>query len=305
MTSQPWSSLIAFATPPARRLITLGVTLAMGAAVLSAPAAVAAAPPEGTYWHTRTITTSPHPWRFGSKSDPYALVQREIVERWNAPDGKSWTGFRELGTLPRTTADKKAWRRDGSPSQGSESIDGKTAKLSAEPGKGRVGPEPKARNQFQFAGQWLTYDEVQRLPADPNRLKDWLTNAGRVGREDDLPGWLKYTLTELLHDIPAPKEVRAAAYQALLTLPGARPGGNPKDNLGRPGAAIVLDHSAGTGKHAYSTRTRLIVDTGRMVLLSRLIQDTVDGKASADTSYDTTLIEVGWTNTHPTVPALP
>ncbi|MGN9787020.1 hypothetical protein ACTMTF_36745 [Nonomuraea sp. ZG12] len=297
-----------FATAPARRLITLGVALAVGATVLSAPAAVAATPPEGAYWHTRTMTTSTHPLRFGSKSGPYSLVEREISERWSAPDGRGWFGFRELGTLPGTAADKKAWRRDGSPSTWSTSIDGKTVKLSAEPARGHVGPEPTKWNKFQFAGQWLTYDEVQRLPADPSRLKDWLTNAGRAGREVDLPGWLKYTLSELLHDLPAPKEVRAAAYQALLTLPGARADGNAKDDLGRPGAAVVIDHTSGTGKKAHSTRERLIVDTGRMVLLSQNHLGTVDGKASAGTSYsttNTTLIEVGWTDSQPAVPALP
>lgn len=44
-------------------------------------------------------------------------------------------------------ADKKAWQRDGSPSTWSESIDGKTVKLSAEPSKGRVDPVRKVRNR--------------------------------------------------------------------------------------------------------------------------------------------------------------
>ncbi|WP_336207537.1 hypothetical protein [Nonomuraea sp. LPB2021202275-12-8] len=70
----------------------------------------------------------------------------------------------------------------------------------------------------------------------------------------------------------------------------------------------MIDTSSGTGKKAHSTRVRLIVDTGRMVLLSQNHLGTVDGKASADMSHsttDTTLIEVGWTNSQPAVPALP
>ncbi|MET8004503.1 hypothetical protein [Nonomuraea glycinis] len=289
-----------FVTAPAWRLITLGVALAVGATALSAPAAVAATPPEGAYWHTRTMSTSTHPWRFGSKARPYSLVQRDITERWSAPDGRAWFGYRELATLPGTAADKKAWQRDGSPSTWSESIDGKTVKLSAHPAKGRVGPRPNEPSQFWFAQQWLTYDEVQRLPSDPGRLKDWLTKAGQVSRENDIPGWLRYTLPELLHDVPAPKEVRAAAYQALLTLPGIRAGGDAKDALGRSGAAVLID----TGQKD-SAKIRLIVDTGRMVLLSRDQTVRFDGKILRGKTYEETLVEVGWTNAQPAVPALP
>ncbi|MFC5826612.1 hypothetical protein [Nonomuraea insulae] len=296
---------MAFPTAPARRLTVLGVAAAVGATVLSAPPALAAAPPEGAYWHTRTMSTSTHPRRFGTKAHPYSLVQQEIKEQWSAPDGRAWLGYRELATLPGTAADKKAWRRDGSPSTWSESIDGKTVKLSAHPAKGSVGPRPNEPSQFWFAQQWLTYDEVQRLPADPGRLKDWLTKAGQASRESDLPGWLRYTLPALLYDVPAPKEVRAAAYQALLRLPGVRAGGAAKDSLGRSGAAVVIDRSSGKGKEATVVRERLTVDTDRMVLLSRDQRATLDGKAFPEMSIDETLIQVGWTDSPPAVPALP
>ncbi|MDP9848272.1 hypothetical protein [Streptosporangium lutulentum] len=303
MTLNPWSNLMAFATTPTRRLITLGVALAVGATVLGAPAATAATPSEGAYWHTRELTTSIHPWRFGTDSAPYSLVQQEIVEGWDVPDGRSWFGYRELGSLPKSAADKKAWQRDGSPSTWDESIDGKTVKLSTKPSKGIVTPGRK--QPFLLMEQRLTYDEVQRLPADPSRLKDWLTKAAQASREVDLVGSLTYTLTQLLYDLPAPKEVRAAAYQALLTLPGVRADGNAKDNLGRSGAAVVIERSSGTGKEAHSVKERLIVDTGRMVLLSHNQTGTVGGKASAQLFHDKTLIEVGWTDSRPAVPALP
>ncbi|MEU4546828.1 hypothetical protein [Nonomuraea dietziae] len=223
-----------FATAPARPLITLGLSLAVGATVLGAPAAVAA-PPEGAYWHTRTLTTTTHAWQFGTASDSYSLAQQEIVERWRAPDGRSWFGYRELGTLPKSAADKKAWQRDGSPSRWSGSIDGKTVKLSTQPSKGILDPVQQ-QSSFELAGQRLTYDEVQRLPADPNRLKDWLTRASRVRQvpEDSIGSSLTATLPEILYALPAPKEVRAAAYTVLLTMPGVRADGNAKDSLADP-----------------------------------------------------------------------
>ncbi len=290
------------ATAPIRPLISLGVGLSVAAtALLGAPAAATAAPPEGAYWHSRTLMTIGHPWRFGAKSNPYSLVERRISEQWQAPDGRLWVGYRELGTLPASAADKKAWRRDGSPSKWSESVNGKTVKLSTEPAKGNVTPV-RNENSFRLAGQRLTYDEVQRLPADPNNLKDWLRKAGQVHRvlNGSLDDWVTNTLPTILQSIPAPKEVRAAAYQALLTMPGVRAGRNAKDALGRSGTAVLID----TGQEG-SAKIRLIVDTGRMVLLSRDQTVRFDGKVLESKTYNETLVEVGWTNAEPAVPALP
>ncbi|WP_188196147.1 hypothetical protein [Nonomuraea sp. SYSU D8015] len=77
------------------------------------------------------------------------------------------------------------------------------------------------------------------------------------------------------------------------------------DDLSRSGAAVVIDRSSGTGKTATSAKLRLIVDTGRMVLLSQDQTVTVNDKALAQKSYSKTLVEVGWTNSQPAVPALP
>ncbi|MFI6512201.1 hypothetical protein ACIBCT_31750 [Streptosporangium sp. NPDC050855] len=90
-----------FATTPTRRSIILGVALAVGATVLGAPSATAGAPPEGAYWHTRTLTTSTHSWRFGTDSNPYSLVERYVSERWSTPDGRAWYGCRAGSALTR------------------------------------------------------------------------------------------------------------------------------------------------------------------------------------------------------------
>ncbi len=295
------------ATAPIRPLVSLGVGLALGAtALLGAPGAAAAAPPEGAYWHSRSLITLTHPWRFGSKSDPYSLVQRRISETWHAPDGKTWYGYRELGALPKSAADRKAWQRDGSPSKWSESIDGKTVKLSATPAKGSMGPV-RDQNDFFLAGQHLTYDEVQRLPADPATLKDWLRRAGQASRvpSSALDGWLAGTLPELLHSLPVTKEVRAAAYQALLTMPDVRADGVAKDTLGRSGAVVLIERKSEGKKNKGSSRTRLIVDTGTMMLLSQERRALNDGKQVPGKDANETLVEVGWTDTPPAVPALP
>ncbi|MET7463722.1 hypothetical protein [Nonomuraea sp. NPDC005501] len=299
-----------FAIAPIRPLITIGV---ISAALLGTPASAAADQPAATYWHTRILSTTTHPWQFGSRSNRYSLVQQQIVESWTATDGKSWYGYRELGTRPKSAADKKAWQRDGAPTEWSKSIDGKTMKLSTEPSEGRVGlvpnrTDPTGRNRtpYELAGQRLTYDEVQRLPADPNGLKDWLTKAARTGRipEGSIGSWVTGTLPHILYTLPAPKQVRSAAYRALLTMPGVRSAGNAKDTLGRSGTTVLIDTTTRQTNNVISSHTRLIVDTSTMVLLSQHQTMSANGKPSVKSSNET-MVEVGWTDSQPTVPAQP
>ncbi|MET8868803.1 hypothetical protein ABZW11_38250 [Nonomuraea sp. NPDC004580] len=273
--------------------------LALGAGIMTA--STAAVSPEGAYWHTRVIHASEHPWQFGTKADPYRLTERQIIEDWATRDGRFWTGSRELGARPISAADEQAWQRDGSPGKWSESIDGKTVKLSTQPANGHVTPN-RSSTQFFLAGQRLTYEEVQRLPADAERLKDWLRQAGRVHRvpENGLDSWVTSALPLLLHDLPAPKEVRTAAYETLLTMPGVRAAGQATDALGRTGSAVVYIRQG--DKNA--TTQRFIVDTERMMLLSYgYATDNPDRQPAG--RDETTVVEAGWTDAPPAVPALP
>ncbi|MFG1700647.1 hypothetical protein [Nonomuraea sp. NPDC049309] len=284
-----------------RRMRTIArVVTAAGAglALLAAPAA--AAPPEGTYWRTRIIMEWTHSLRFGTKAHPYRLSERLAAERWATRDGRFWSGSRNLGARPAGPADEKAWRRDGSPTTWNRSIDGRTVKLSAGPAPGHVVPE-RNKKRFVLAGQLLTYDEVQRLPADPRRLKAWLNQAARVRKipEKDLDSWVRNDVRRLMFDLPVPKEVRAGAYRLLRTLPGMRAAGQAEDALGRTGAAVVWTWAEGGS----SGTERFIVDTARMVLLSHE-NIRKDGARPADRTT-TTLVEAGWTDTPPAAPALP
>ncbi|MCK2218740.1 hypothetical protein MF672_033840 [Actinomadura sp. ATCC 31491] len=300
MNLNPSTRIRKRATAPA----ALAAALAVGAAALSGPAA--ATPPQGAYWHTRELTETVLPWTFGPKSDTYLLVQRRVFEEWHAPGGRWWYGVRDLGVAPRTAADRKAWQRDGSPGTWRETTDGRSVKLSARPARGTLREQP-ARDEYLLGGQRLTYDEVQRLPADPDRLKAWLTEAARTSRvpDESVGAWLAGVLPELLHSLPAPQEVRAAAYRALLTLPGVRADGAAEDGLGRPGTAVVTSRTDGKGAGATVVRLRLVVDTGRMTLLAREQKLTHGGEVLWPKTYVATMAEAGWTNTPPVVPALP
>ncbi|MFI6733414.1 hypothetical protein ACIBI9_10830 [Nonomuraea sp. NPDC050451] len=307
------------ATAPARPLIAVGAGLAaLGtAALLGLPSlakapearltAAASAPPEGTYWHTRVLLKRTNPRQVGSGANRYWVVQQSLTEEWSAPDGRRWGGYRELGAYPKSAADRAAWRRDGSPTKWTRTADGQTVSLSTKPAKGHVTPV-RGENTFFLAGQRLTYDEVQRLPADPNALKTWLGQAARVSQvpENGVDRYITGALPTLLHRLPAPKEVRAAAYQALLTMPGVRSGGKAVDGSGRPGAALSINYEPVSQKEEkIKVTTDLVVDTGTMLLLSESQTSLINGKVFPNKTMTQTVLQAGWTQAEPAVPALP
>ncbi|MFF0307029.1 hypothetical protein ACFYSC_06360 [Streptosporangium sp. NPDC004379] len=309
------------ATAPVRLLIAVGAGLAaVGAAALPGLPSVVRAPetrlaaaasdlPEGAYWHTRVLIQRTGPRQMGSGANRYWVVERELSEEWTAPDGKAWSGYREAGAYPKSAADRKAWRRDGSPAKWTRTADGQVVKLSTGPDKGHVGPVRGTHDMFSLAGQRLTYDEVQRLPADPNALKSWLSEAARVSRvkQDRVDEYITGALPGMLYQLPAPRNVRAAAYQALLTMPAVRARGESKDGMGRAGAALSIDRPKTVQMNGLTVKDKvdLIVDTGTMLLLSESQATTVRGKLSFNETSTRTMLEVGWTNTAPAVPALP
>ncbi|MFF4617654.1 hypothetical protein [Nonomuraea jabiensis] len=307
------------ATAPARPLIALGAGLAAvgTAALLGLPGlakapearltAAASAPPEGAYWHTRVLWKRPEPRQVGSGANRYSVVQQSLIEEWTAPDGRRWVGSRELGAYPQSAADRAAWRRDGSPTKWTRTANGQTVSLSTEPAKGHVTPV-RGDNTFFLIGQRLTYDEVQRLPANPDALKSWLARAARVSQmpESAVDRNVTSALPSLLHELPAPKEVRAAAYQALLTMPGVSSRGKSVDGAGRTGAALSIAYQpAGQKEETIKVTTDLVVDTGTMLLLSKSQTTLKDGKVFPNKTMSQTVLQAGWTDAEPAVPALP
>ncbi|MEV0201730.1 hypothetical protein [Nonomuraea sp. NPDC050691] len=303
-----------FGSVPVRPLIALA---AVGATVLlGVPSAgkapemrltgVASAPPGGAYWHTRELWKETSPRRLGSGSHRYWVEEPLVLERWSTPDGRSWVGSRRPGAYPKSAADREAWRRDGSPTKWTRTADGRPLSLSARPNKGSVGPE-RGVGAFVLAMQRLTYDELQRLPADPEGLKSWLTRATRVQpvKETAVDGFVTGALTDLLHEFPVPKEVRAAAYRALQTMPGVRVKGTAKDSVGRTGTVLSIDPPETPRKDDIVVRSKFIVDTGTMLMLAEDVKATIDGKPFLENTGTRTMLQVGWTDAGPAVPALP
>ncbi|MFC7649126.1 hypothetical protein ACFQX6_58400 [Streptosporangium lutulentum] len=69
----------------------------------------------------------------------------------------------------------------------------------------------------------MSFEELERLPTDPEALKAWI--AERKGNENDMSpseiqGDPTLTLFTLITELPAPAEVRSAAFRALAATPG-------------------------------------------------------------------------------------
>ncbi|MFI6499140.1 hypothetical protein [Nonomuraea typhae] len=92
--------------------------------------------------------------------------------------------------------------------------DGRAWRRAGDGGVTRVPGAP-----FSMAGRDLTYQDVQRLPAEPARLRAHVTGLLPPGAG---PGVLADALGGLLMRKPSPPGVRAAAYQLLADLPNVR-----------------------------------------------------------------------------------
>ncbi|WP_214327552.1 CU044_5270 family protein [Nonomuraea sediminis] len=123
--------------------------------------------------------------------------------------------------------------------------------------KGEPGNPPDAVvpawNTLHLKGATVTFEDLERLPTDPEGLKAWI--AERKGNENDMSaseirGNPTFTLLALITELPAPAEVRSAAFQALAATPGventgAVEGGQqlrfPDPDGGRKDIELVVD----------------------------------------------------------------
>ncbi|MDF5755360.1 CU044_5270 family protein [Spongiactinospora sp. TRM90649] len=254
------------------------ILLAAATAAESGPGA-----PTGRYWHVERIRTRTHRERLGRGENRYTVVTSRVVELWTTADGRTWTGERDLGTRPKTPADKAAWARDGSPS----SWPGTGLRVS--PGAGRL-TRVVPHAPFSMAGRDLTMAAIQRLPTDPAALRDQVVASLRESGPEAVDGLLADALSGLLWSKPSPPAVRAAAYRALAELSGVRYLGEITDERNRTGAGFAFTVN---GPEATVRRT-LIIDPDTSQVLS-----------SADKGGDDRaelVVRAGWTSDPPAVP---
>lgn len=293
------------------------LTVAAGllfAGVAAVPASADA--PEAAYWRVETTYTSTHPRAVGSG---YHLTQRSVSTEWLSPEGKSWSGFRELGARPATKKDEAAWRADGSPTTWDYRTEGMKIHLSTQPGKGSVQAAKGRPNGFRLGERYVTYQQLQALPTEAEALKKQLTaevktwideaaeeaktTAPKATKNDWLVNLDRYVArraAELLYVNPVPDKVRAAAYQVLKTTKGVSDLGRSKDPLGRSGQKLALPVSSAKGS---VLKQQLLVDTTAMTLLAEYTDLSDGGKAMLGKSGVKTF-KAGWTDDKPAVPGV-
>jgi hypothetical protein len=283
--------------------------------IVAAPAQ--ATPAEGAYWWVEVTRTAEHPRPVGSG---YRLTERSVSADWLTPEGKAWYAHRTLGARPTTAKDEAAWRADGSPSSWTYRTEGMKISLSTKPEKGFVGPAEGRRNGKFLLGEntWVTYQQLQALPTDPEALRAqvtaevraWIDEAAEEAKTTDpkakkddwlvnLDRYVSERMTRLLYENPVPFKVRSAAFQALKTTQGVSDLGRAKDPLNRTGHKVALPVSAGKGD---VLKEQFIVDTKTMTLLARYVDLKSGGKPVAGKSAVETY-KVGWTDAKPAVPA--
>jgi hypothetical protein len=161
-----------------------------GQELLLAAANTALRQPEGTgtYWHVKVVTKDA------------AQKAKDEFETWADRDGVNWIRFTDSGP----------------------------------PGPRSGGPDPSNGNNttnkpfmwvdrgFSLCGVYITFVELQDLPTTPDALKASITRILNDNGSD--PKYMEervlYGLVALVSQLPAPPNVRAAAFQAIAAYPG-------------------------------------------------------------------------------------
>ncbi|MFJ1762791.1 CU044_5270 family protein [Amycolatopsis sp. NPDC088138] len=117
---------------------------------------------------------------------------------------------------------------------------------------------------FSLGGAPVTMNQIQKLPAEPAVLRDWIANlvahsdirtsAGPLTADQRKEAVLE-GLISLVSTLPAPPAVRAASFRAIAAYPGVRavgpvPGGQGLQVPGPGGSALlVVDPATGRVNH--------------------------------------------------------
>ncbi|MEA5359911.1 CU044_5270 family protein [Amycolatopsis sp., V23-08] len=153
---------------------------------------------------------------------------------------------------------------------------------------------PLGELPFRLGGAEVTMDRIQKLPAEPGALRDWITNlvahsdirtsAGPLTADQRQQAVLE-GLVSLVSTLPAPPAVRAASFRAIAAYPGVRAVGAV------PGGQGLQLPLAGEGL--------LVVDpaTGRVNKTSTFV--TAEGARYSAAEGTTIGISAEWTDSLP------
>lgn len=206
------------------------------------------------------------------------LAAAVSAQTWQVGSGTYWH-VETVYTNARGTQDIETWtRRDG--------------REYSRSGSGRVTRVHGWPEAFSVAGTVLTFEQIQRLPAEPAALQAKLTHMlaarklplhGRIAGPGRDPQLIE-SLTSLLARVPAPPKVRAAAFRAIAALPDVTRVGSA------PGGETLLIRG-GTGD------MRMIVDSASSLVSGWT--ETPPGQSSVPVIPSVSIPTAEWTNEPP------
>ncbi len=133
------------------------------------------------------------------------------------------------------------------------------------------------------SGAEVSMEDLEALPTDPEALRQKVTSM-QQGDPADEPDVAVLPLTSLIAELPAPAEVRSAAFRALAELPGVR-------RLGAVGGGEEL--LIQSGRH----ERRLVVDPETsQVILTNYLPTATGGSMGTNRFIKLT---TGWTDDLP------
>ncbi|MEV6673832.1 CU044_5270 family protein [Streptomyces sp. NPDC051162] len=294
--------------PGARRLKAAGKVAppsadAVAAALAAVRAAAGRTEAEGAgtavelEWEPVATVVPVRTWRrrlpvLASAAAVVAVVLGVAFQPWSdsgdgqgsSPAAQRTAAQERTGTAPYWKVRMAQWnRRSEQPQRQDESYE--TVWLSRSDVRGQSGGGPVqlhsvdiAGTVYRICGQLVRWDELGKLPTDPEALRARLAgkaagkaagkDTGDEDGKDDAEG-LFNGVEELLARSPAEPRLRAALFKVLTGIPGARVTEGVKDSTGRAGTAVDLDVD--------TWRERLIIDTGTFHVLESVTTARNDG----------------------------
>ncbi|QKW51166.1 hypothetical protein [Streptomyces buecherae] len=226
-----------------------------------------------------------------------AIALGATFQPWSDSGGERVSPAAErAGTAPywevRTLQWNRTLDRDQRPDESYETIWVSRSGTRGKPSNGLVQDytrEDMGGTVWVICGKPVGWDELAKLPTDPAALRSRL-----VGKAtgDSVPEELFDGIEDLLARSPAEPKLRAALFEVLTGIPGARVTERAKDSTGRAGTVVELD--------ADTWRRQLIVDTKTFHVLETVDRARNDGLAwgsqklrSGDVIHRTTYLSVG------------
>lgn len=255
----------------------------------------------GRYWHTRGVNSGSlssdrrshgvcrdETWVARSSGDPSWW----IVNSWTRVDAVKGAPAPKEGEFSSEQAHFTCAR-------GNRALSDETGKT---PHVGRLNDFAEPGSSWpNVNGKAVSVAEIEQLPTEPEALKEVLIQwQGSGGMSDKRRNEILFgQAAELLLELPAPSGVRAALFRLMADLPEVRSLGGVRDPLGRDAVGVAL-RSCEPG---YGTESQVLFDkdTGRLLSVGESVGE--QGCADLRPAGWSAVLESGWTNGSPKVPA--